>query len=100
MALRFLGFSCTSTITLAASVAMAVAAAGVTASLACAVAVTIEALTEFNPSAWITCNIATSYYNPFTAKDAIWHPGVITHPEINLLIRFKFYYAFCHPVHY
>ena len=38
--------------------------------------------------------------NPFTAKDTIWHPGVITHPELNILIRYKFHYGFCHPVHY
>ena len=61
MALRFLDFSCTSTITLAALVVMAVVAAGVAVSLACTVAVTIAALTEFNPSAWITCNVATLY---------------------------------------
>ena len=38
--------------------------------------------------------------NPFTAKDTIWRPGIITHPEINLLIRYKFYYAFYQPVCY
>ena len=28
--------------------------------------------------------------NPFTTKDAIWRPGVITYPEINLLIHHNF----------
>ena len=24
-------------------------------------------------------------FNPFTAKDTVWHTGIITHPEINLI---------------
>ena len=39
-------------------------------------------------------------FNPFTAKDAIWRPGVITNPEINLSARYKFYNACCHPLCY
>ena len=41
-----------------------------------------------------------SSVNPFTSKDAIWHPGVIIHQEINLSIYYKFCYAFYHLVHY
>ena len=37
--------------------------------------------------------------NPFTAKNAIWRPGVITYPKLNWSVCYKFYYAFCHPVH-
>ena len=33
-------------------------------------------------------------FNPFTTKDAIWRPGVINHPEINLLICYKFFMRF------
>ena len=33
--------------------------------------------------------------NPFTTKDAIWCPGVIIHPEINLSIHYKFNSTFC-----
>ena len=38
------------------------------------------------------------YFNLFTAVDAILCPGVITHPEINLLICYNIYYVCCHPV--
>ena len=31
--------------------------------------------------------------NPFTAKDAIWHPRGITHLRICLSARYNFYYA-------
>ena len=36
--------------------------AGITLLVSLVVAVAIAVLTEFNPSAWITCNIATSYH--------------------------------------
>ena len=41
-----------------------------------------------------------SSVNPFTANDAIWHPGVIIQSEINLSIHYKLYYTFYHLVHY
>ena len=41
-----------------------------------------------------------SSVHTFTSKDAIWQPGVIIQPEINLSILYKFYYTFYNLVHY
>ena len=49
-------------VTIAAGVGIIAEGAGITLLVSLVVAVAIAILTEFNPSAWITCSIATSYF--------------------------------------
>ena len=45
-----------------------------------------------------TINLDALYYfvNPFTAKDAIWRPQVITHTAIGLTFANKYFYVSQH----
>ena len=39
------------------------------------------------------------FINPFTAEDAIWHPGEITHLGITLWTHYNFHRAFQQLMH-
>ena len=46
----------------------------------------------------VILSLSAAFFNPFTAKDAIWRPHGITHLRICLSARYNFYYVFQQPV--